>query len=911
VRNSSKYLGGEKLKKLNGKLITRLLFLILQLILLILLITPCYSQDYTQQDLDQALNSGANAYSKGDYKGAMEEFSKAVTISESLYGKEHTQTAPCYNNLGTVYRVKGDYDKAISYYEQAMTIWLKALGPGHINVATSYNNLGAAYESKGEYDQAISYFEKALDIRLKVLGPEHPNVATCYNNLGETYRTKGDYDKAKSYYEKALDIRLKALGPEHRDVATSYNSLGLACDSKGEYDKAISYLEKALAIRLKVLQPDHPDVALSYNNLGVAYRTKGDYDKAISYHEKALAIRVRALGPEHPGVAASYSNLGDDYRAKNDYDRAISCYEKALAIKTYPGQDAIITSANIGQLYLGKKEYVKAQAYLQKGIEIIEKARLEMGTGKNEFMGRNIVVYQIALRILVLMGDKAGAFRMAEMMKERGFLDQLSLNAALNSEGIDPKDRNQAMELAQGIESITLSLQSEINKPESKQDKGRLLALSNYLEAKEKGFTVLEKKLIQNGKYRNLRNPSITTLENAQALCDERTAILEYVIWEGTDNQGRQYCMVIKKNGFKFIELSPDFEYNKVVKEFRKVITSKKEAENMDSEAALLYDNLIKPLAGSLIGIKRLIVVPDEALAFLPFDVLKNKDTGRYLGEDYLISLSPSVSVFSMVKQRRFNSKRSQFLGFGGVYYAEKLSENRGQGEGIRESDASEKLKKYYAQRTATEGMNGYYQVVGLKWPYLPGTLEEVTTIKNRVFNQKENKIITGSDATEAKVKELSRSQELSKYRIIHFACHGYYNQDYPSLSSIVFSEVSGLVRSAEDGYLSVEEATLLNLNADIVNLSACETGLGKIEQGDGVIGLTRAFQVAGANMVGVTLWTVDDQATMEFMVSVYEKVYIQGKTYIEAYAETKREFMHSNQYSSPYYWCPFVLYGQ
>jgi CHAT domain-containing protein len=127
----------------------------------------------------------------------------------------------------------------------------------------------------------------------------------------------------------------------------------------------------------------------------------------------------------------------------------------------------------------------------------------------------------------------------------------------------------------------------------------------------------------------------------------------------------------------------------------------------------------------------------------------------------------------------------------------------------------------------------------------------------------------------------------------------------------VVFSEVFGLTKNAEDGYLTVEEAALLNLNADFVNLSACETGLGKIEQGDGVIGLTRAFQVAGANMVGVTLWTVDDKATMKFMVSVYEKVYKKGKSYIEAYAETKREFMRSQQYSSPYYWCPFVLYGQ
>jgi CHAT domain-containing protein len=182
------------------------------------------------------------------------------------------------------------------------------------------------------------------------------------------------------------------------------------------------------------------------------------------------------------------------------------------------------------------------------------------------------------------------------------------------------------------------------------------------------------------------------------------------------------------------------------------------------------------------------------------------------------------------------------------------------------------------------------------------------------VFNSKGTFIITGSDASESKVKEFSDNLELAKYRVVHFACHGYYNPVYPSLSSVIFSEVSGQVKNnTEDGYLSVEEAALLHFNADFVNLSACESGLGKFEQGEGVIGLTRAFQVAGANHIGVTLWTVDDEATKQFMIAMYEKVFKDGKGYLEAYTETKREFMHSKQYSkfnSPVYWCPFVLYG-
>jgi tetratricopeptide (TPR) repeat protein len=139
------------LKKLNDTLITRLFFVIFQFVLLILLIAPCYSRNYSQQDLDNVMKAGNNAYDKGDYNGAMEEYTKAVTISKTLYGKESIQTAYCYNNLGETYQAKGDYNKAMSYHEKALTIGLKTLGPGHPDIATFYNNLGTdIYYDKGD-----------------------------------------------------------------------------------------------------------------------------------------------------------------------------------------------------------------------------------------------------------------------------------------------------------------------------------------------------------------------------------------------------------------------------------------------------------------------------------------------------------------------------------------------------------------------------------------------------------------------------------------------------------------------------------------------------------------------------------------------------------------------------------------
>jgi CHAT domain-containing protein/tetratricopeptide (TPR) repeat protein len=853
------------------------------------------------------------AYSSiADYKTAAAYYEKALAIDLKALGKNHPAIAINYNNLGGLYKEKGDFDQAISYYEKSLAILLKSVSVDHPNVAILYSNLGTAYVNKGAYIQAITYYEKALAIRLKAFGADNPDVAISYNNLGQVYLNEKNYDQALSFYEKALAIWMKSYGAESETVTTAYNNLGVVYDYQKDFKQAITFYEKALAIDLKILDLNHPEIASLYNNIGEIYRESDDYDQAISYYNKALAIILKTFGPENSNTALSYNNLGETYRAQGDYDQAISYYEKAWAVinKTASHQDAVTISLNSGRLYLERNQYPQAQNSFQRGIESIEKARLEMGAGKNEFMGRNLELYQYALKTRLLMDDPAGAFMMAETMKERGFLDQLSLNSALHSEGISSQDRDRAMKLAQDIESTTLMLQAELKKPETTQNKTALVTLSGNLESKEKEFTALDEKLLRNDKYRSLRHQTIPALENAQRLCDENTAILEYVIWEGPSKDRQSYCLVVTKNDLQIIELSRDFEYSKAVARLRQAIRVNNETLTNET-STVLWANLIKPLQKSLTGINRLIVVPDGVLGFLPFDALREKASGRYLGQEYLISLSPSISVMSLLKQRNNNPKRNQFLAFGGADYSKNLAAKRGQAEETAESDVSETLASYYAQRSGLEGMANYYQLKGITWPNLPGTLDEVKTLKSMLFKQKENKIFTGRDASEAKVKELSNNRTLSKYRIIHFACHGYYDPDYPSLSSVILTEVSGAFKSAEDGYLSVEEAALLNLNADFVNLSACETGLGKNEQGNGVIGLTRAFEVAGANMVGVTLWTVDDEATKQFMISVYKKVYQQNKSYIEAYAETKQEFIHSEKYSSPYYWCPFVLYGQ
>ena len=245
----------------------------------------------------------------GKYKEAEQVYLRLVSLREGTKGKEDSDTATSYNDIGLVYKKQGDYTKALEYYFKALDIKEKVLGKEHPSTATSYNNIGSVYDDLGDYTKAIEYYFKALDIKEKVLGKEHPSTATSYNNIGAVYKSQGDYTKALEYYFKALDIREKVLGREHPSTATSYNNIGLVYKKQGDYTKALEYYFNALDIKEKVLGKEHPDTATSYNNIGATYIEQGDYTKALEYLQKAFDIRKQKLGSDHPYTKGTKEGL--------------------------------------------------------------------------------------------------------------------------------------------------------------------------------------------------------------------------------------------------------------------------------------------------------------------------------------------------------------------------------------------------------------------------------------------------------------------------------------------------------------------------------------------------------------------------------------------------------------------------
>lgn len=259
--------------------------------------------DYDKEKYNALLYDYARfLYDCGMYYDAEKVYLRQIALAEELYGKEHTNTAEAYNNIGVVYKNQGDYLKALEYHKKALEIDEKVLGTDHPGTATDYNNIGVAYDEKGDYPEALEYLKKSLELREKVLGTEHPDTAITYNNIGSVYSILRDYSKALEYLKKTLEIKEKVIGTDHPSTATSYNNIGTVYDDKGDYPKALKYYQKALKIREKVLGTDHPSTATSYNNIGSMCYKMENYPEALGYLENALRIFKARLGDDHPAT---------------------------------------------------------------------------------------------------------------------------------------------------------------------------------------------------------------------------------------------------------------------------------------------------------------------------------------------------------------------------------------------------------------------------------------------------------------------------------------------------------------------------------------------------------------------------------------------------------------------------------
>ncbi len=905
------------------------------------------------KSLDTAIayfNVGLFFYNKGDISKSFEYYEKSLSIVEKNASNDPFM-ANCYNAIAGNYAAIGDEEKSFAYSQKALKMALKSYGEDNPEIRVFCNSYASKLQEHarvtGDVDsliQATDYYGKTINLSAKYKIFDDHMLSACFDygwfleSLGPNGWIKDMIlsDSSQDVYDGVIENLKKSIN------TTIPPDLGKTIypDYKGTKiinDGARLLYNMALWIRQNFAGiTEDGFVADLYHRIGVTYENDGNSQEAKKYFKKSLDINKKVFGEFSPACATLYFDMGYFAHQAGDNKTAVAEWKKCL--KSLEGSQnysyAIDRVKDILYCKVDDKAFT-AQA-INFALSAAEKARLDSDSKKSSIMKKILPVYYYAVKFSAEQNDAKKAFEYSEQMRSRAFLDQMGVEEALKLKGITDAQRDSVRGLMKKISGLKKSFDEQNSLPISDRDSQEMTRLAKELSEAEKKLALLDAEISKKvPRYAQLRNPQTVTAAQAQAWCLQNRAVVEYVLWSddyigaGNENNSTDsYCIVLTKSGAQIIKLDNAFDYSSCVNALRKKIISGAAEQDFEKERNDLYARLCEPLVAKLgKEITELVIVPDGNLSFLPFDILRKNSFDKDFGESYSIELSPSISISYLLGKN--SSSMGNALAFGGAWYDESLTEaqhrqmfenaaasvkknsRKIQAVNVSPNEMSANQREAIEEIIAQKGIGGYLASKNGHWGNLPGTLTEVNRLQSNVFSAGAMTLKTQDQVTENSVKKLSSDGQLLRYPILHFACHGYFDKYVPEICSLVFSEVSGKFSkvSNDDGYLTVPEVSVLDLNADMVCLSACETGMGEIRSGDGLVGLSRGFMVAGAKNVGVSLWSVDDEATSEFMVRMYKKRK-EGMNYVDAYRAVKNEFRKDSQWSHPFYWAAFTLYG-
>ncbi|MCP4399865.1 MAG: CHAT domain-containing protein [bacterium] len=801
-------------------------------------------------------------YQLCQYSEALKLYERALDLARNLgwdFG-----TAPVLRNLGRIYEAWGQYANALDYFEQALALHRQS---GHdADIARDLNNIGRVYKAWGQYANALDYYEQSLGLNRQL--EQDSDTAAVLRNIGVVHHLWGQYANALEYYEQALAIA-KHLGKK-AEIAIILNSVGRAYHSWGRYVNALDHFQQALTIAQQLGRDAH--IARSLNNIGLVYHSRGQCERALAYYEQALALN-RQLG-RSTAILGDLYHIGRVYESCKGYAKALEYFQQALTLARQFGRDADIAQNldSLGEVYYALQQYPEAIRYLEEAVEIKEQLRkTAKGDVRRDYLASQIYSYEFLTSCYVRTDELAQAFETIELSRARRLAEQLAGSDA----AVEIPSLAHIRETLS--ENMAILIYANIDLPD----------IVELLITKEQLLIV-----------------ELSKNSFVQEAIDLYQQEIEKTV---TDDGKKKRSRSVKKDkeGFPVISEEDAHDFEKIIEFYRQLLTNSNGAEPVGNLGKQLYNFLIGHVQEHLAGKTDLLIVPDGMLNFLPFETLVHAQD-KYLVESYTISYAQSLAVLELIEQRSYGQERNPLLAFGGAVYNPRTY----QAEHI-ENDAQLSYLQNRANRAMSRNLSlqEMYSTLGYgSWKNLPGTLREVKTIE-RVVNGAD--VITGSAVSKTTIEELSSDGILAKYKVLHFATHGVAVPEIPELSALVLSQKPP---GDDDGYLYISEIAELTLRADFVNLSACETGLGKVYSGEGVVGLTQAFLLAGANRLSVSLWQVADDSTTDFMVALYKLVVEEELSYSAAIAEVRRRFIRGEfgeQWQAPRYWAPFVYYGK
>lgn len=915
-------------------------------------------------------NLGDTYLALGEYDKVLPLYRRALAISEKTVGPDHVDTAATLGNLGFYYKTIGEFDVALTHYQRALAIDEKVLGDKHPHTADDLNNLASLHVSLGQFEQAKTLHLRALAIREQVLGGEHVSTRVSLSNLGMLHEKLGEYDQALSYHSRALAIAESALGPDHPETAGSLNNLAVLYGEIGQFNKALAAAQRVLAIYEKALGVKHLLTATALGNLGVIHERSGRHAEALQLEQRALAIREKSLASDHVDIAANLNNLAILYKRTGDFRQAEASFLRSLRISELKyGADHAETAVvinNLALVYGDMGRHDEAQALLRRALRIresvlgdthkysgntvtnlafAEAAANHLAEALASFARGNAVAGKVIERVFSVANEKEKLAYVQQ--QEWGYFGELSLIHRHFSH--DQRALRMGLDLILARKGIVFDAQARQNEAlaGSLDAEGRIMwdelgrlrtQQSQLLQSKpvatraeaylqqqrqiEAQITKIELALSSRSalmadqlKQRNPTSAAVAANLPPGGVLAEFIKIDDYD-WTRNRWTGSKRYLAFLLHPDKRIELidlgDADALENALREPLRQLDRIGLDNELQLAAARKLHQILWQPLERSASQTESVIFSPDGVLNLVPFAAMLDAD-GRF----FIERRTPVYVTSGRELARGDTGTQPDSL----LYLAANPDFNR---------DAESNGQS--AATTRSAGFN-------LRFESLPGTQEEADFIP--VLLPGKQRIVTGRNATESSVLGAGRP------KVMHLATHGFFLADQAPASAgtrgamALDSEIpvpasssptrqenpllrSGLALaganqaaqagSGDDGLLTALEVSGMSLHGtDLVTLSACETGRGDVQSGEGVFGLRRAFALSGARHLVMSLWPVGDEATAQQM-RVFYRQYGSGSRPAEALRAAQLASIEAlrakGKAAEPALWAPFIAQG-
>ena len=956
----------------------------------------CRSAGDRREEAETLSGLGSIYHELGDSQKALDYFNGELPLRRAV--DDRPGEAQALNNIGTVYEDLGERQKALEYLNQALHL-RRAVGDLD-GEAETLNTLGLVYDGLGERQKALDHYFQVLTL-VRVVGDRYGEAVTL-NNIGGIYSEFGEMQRALDYFNRSLPLR-RALGDRAGEAAVLSN-IGWVYDDLGESQRALDYYNQALPLKRAVADRDSESVTLVH--VGNLYLALGEGWKALDYYNHALPL-ARAVGDRDleartlTGMAEVYSSMREsqqalDYfkqslmlrRAVGDPDgegrtlngmglvyaylgerqEALDHYHEALHLRRMVGDLAgeAATLANIAAVDREKDNLGDALGQIEAAIKIVESLRTKVTGEELRASYFSTVQNNYAFYVEVLMRldqrhpddrNEAKALEVAERSRARSLLDTLAEAQADIRKGADPAllERERSLrQLLKGKEAVQIKLLNGKHTEEQAAAIKKEIAdvVAQYQEVEEQIRTT-------SPRYAALTQPQPLTAPEIQQQLDANTLLLEYALGDE-----HSYLWAVRPDSLSSFELPKRSAVETAARRFYDLLTARNKQLKGETEAqrqarlqqaetqypqaaAALSRMLLGPVAPLMKG-KRLVIVADGALQYIPFSALPEPLSGKIASLNHrprtvnqasltplvvqheIINL-PSASVLAVLRQEikgRQPAPNVVAVLADPVFDAHDPRVNRTAGSSVS------KVQYPAHKPEGTRGPEGTQTVADAETASPAASLTESRLTRSAVevglgrggelhfarlaFSRREAQDIVaaapagkGMMAVDFKANlQTATDPELAHYRIVHFATHGLLNSEHPELSGLVLSLVDEQGRP-QDGFLQLQDIYNLNLPVDLVVLSACETALGKEIRGEGLMGLTRGFMYAGAPRVIASVWKVDDVATAELMKRLYRGMLTDGLPPAAALRQSQIEMWKQPRWQSSYYWAAFVIQGE